>query len=283
MTRVYAMAAAGFIALAIWGSLFPFHFHPVPLDDAVSRFWNPWPIDGTTWSETDAISNLLLFVPIGLFLAAALAHALSAGVAVAVVLTAGVVLSTLIEFGQAFVVFRTPSMVDVLTESAGTASGIALWRVARAHIERVAGAGTTLWRRSTGVERLLLTYSALFAMAWLFPFDFTIRLNEIQDKYAHKRLLLPFTPSPDAASTMELRLMLAAAVPFGAAATCGGGPARQRSFAGAFVLASTSLLLLTAAQAAVFSRTTDATLLIAALPGVVAGAAAARHGLRAAR
>ena len=171
-------------------------------------------------------------------------------------------------------------MVDVFAESAGTATGVAIWRVAHVQIERVGGAGRLFWRRSSGVERLLLIYAALFAVIWLLPFDFTIRLNEIQDKYEHQRLLLPFTPSPDAATATDLRFMLAAAVPLGAAATCGGGPARQRSVARAFVLAATALMALMAAQATVFSRTTDLTFLVAALPGVAAGAAMARHGLR---
>ena len=79
-------------------------------------------------------------------------------------------------------------------------------------------------RRSTRVERMLLACCAAFAVAWWLPADFTLRPAEIGDKYLHKRLLLPFTPSPDAATPFELATIAAAAVPIGLAAVlCGGG------------------------------------------------------------
>ena len=36
----YAAAAAGFVAYAVWGTLFPFDFHAVPLETAARLFWS---------------------------------------------------------------------------------------------------------------------------------------------------------------------------------------------------------------------------------------------------
>ncbi|MEO8678641.1 MAG: hypothetical protein ABI665_06325 [Vicinamibacterales bacterium] len=126
-------------------------------------------------------------------------------------------------------------------------------------------------------ERLLLVYGALFAVAWLLPFDFTLRSYEIGDKYAHKRLLLPLMPSPDAATPSQLRATLVAAIPLGlAGAVCWYCPGYRRSPVRATLIATLGLLAIGVAQVPVFSRTTDATLLIAAIPGIALGAAAAR-------
>jgi hypothetical protein len=126
-------------------------------------------------------------------------------------------------------------------------------------------------RRSPPVERLLLAYCALFAVAWLVPADFTLRPNEIADKYFHKRLLLPFTPSPDAATARDLTMIGAAALPIGVTATlCGCGGAARRSTVAAALIATTFLVGLEAAQIFVFSRTTDGTALAVAAAAAVA-------------
>ena len=68
----YAAAAAGFVAYAVWGTLFPFDFHAVPLETASLLFWSQWATDAGSLSFTDLVSNVLLFLPIGLFMSAAL-------------------------------------------------------------------------------------------------------------------------------------------------------------------------------------------------------------------
>ena len=68
----YGAAAAGFVAYAVWGTLFPFDFHAVPLETAALLFWSQWATDAGSLSFTDLVSNVLLFLPIGLFMSAAL-------------------------------------------------------------------------------------------------------------------------------------------------------------------------------------------------------------------
>ena len=271
----YAAAALGFVGYAVWGSLFPFDFHAVPLSHAAALFWTRWASDPGPWSVTDLLSNVLLFLPIGLLLSAVQRGGSRplAGTAPLLIATA---LSVVIEFAQAFVSWRTPSIVDVAAEVTGAACGVALWRIVHAELDRLLGAIVDLIRRSTRFERVLLACCAAFAIAWLLPADFTLRPAEIGDKYEHKRLLLPWMPSPDAATSGELGVIAVAAVPLGlAAVVCGCGAGRRRSAASGALMAAVGLAALEALQIPVFSRTTDANELVAALGGSTLGAIAA--------
>src|SRR6185436_16532557 len=79
LRAAYAAAAAGFVGYAVWGSLFPFDFHAVPLADAAALFWTRWGHDAGSWSLTDLVSNVVLFLPIGLLLCAALDRSTQVG------------------------------------------------------------------------------------------------------------------------------------------------------------------------------------------------------------
>jgi glycopeptide antibiotics resistance protein len=185
-------------------------------------------------------------------------------------------LSVVVEFAQAFVSWRTPSIVDVAAEVTGAACGVAIWQLMSTELDRLLAAMVGTMRRSTLLERILLACCAAFAVAWLLPADFTLRPDEIGDKYAHERLLLPFMPSPDAATAGELVAIAVVAMPLGAAAViCGCGAEYRRSFASGAAIASAALVVLEILQVPVFSRTTDANELLSAIAGSTAGAAAA--------
>jgi glycopeptide antibiotics resistance protein len=295
----YTTAAAAFVAYAVWGTLFPFDFHAVPLKTAALLFWSRWATDAGSLSYTDLVSNVLLFLPIGLFMAAALEASRKRGrtafrdmppakrgtapFSIALVtLAAAITLSVTIEFGQAFVSWRTPSILDVAAEVLGAACGVAIWRYVRTECDALVRALLTMIGRSTRLERILLACCAVFAIAWWLPADFTLRPAEIGDKYFHKRLLLPFTPSPDAATPYDLATIAAAAVPLGLAAVlCGCGSRSRRSVASGALLAALALVALEIVQIPIFSRTTDGTELLAALGGATAGSAAAAFAVRA--
>lgn len=277
VARVYAGATAICVGFAIWVSLVPFDHRPATLDDAAHMLWVLGSPGTVRFSLTDAISNLLLFMPIGLLGAATLERTRARRGQAALVLASGMLLSVVVEFCQAFVTWRTPSTLDVMAECTGTALGLVLWRLFHAEVEAAATAAVAAWRRATISERLSLIYAAAFALAWLFPFDFTLAPADVGDKYLHKRLLPPFSPSPDAATPVELALVLAAAIPLAwAGAICGRPAGASRPPTRTVVVAMLGLTALTIVQVAVFSRTTDFTLLVAALPGVTIGAVLAQ-------
>jgi VanZ family protein len=275
----FAAAAAAFVAFAIWGSLFPFEFVRTPSSYAWELFWAPWLRGPASWSISDLVSNVMLFVPIGICLTATVdARGASPRPSAALAVVAfALVLSVAVEVGQAYVPYRTPSAVDVLAETLGAALGALAWRVRGAAADAKISAAISAAAQAPVPCRLLLGYCLLFAVAWLLPLDFTLRPGEIADKYFHKRLLLPFTPSPDAASGLELGVAFLAAIPLGVAAVvCGAAPGRWRDLGAALGAALPALCLLEAAQVTVFSRTTDTTSFLALVAATVAGASSAR-------
>jgi len=276
----YGAAAAAFAAYAIWGSLFPFDFRHAPIADvvALSDLWLAQRL-----SITDLASNVLLFLPIGLFAAAFVetrAHASARAIAAVFACTAA--LSVAVEIGQAFVPARTPSMLDVLAEAAGGALGIALWRIAGAELDDLLRLVVHRIARAARAGRVLLAYAVLFAVWWCLPGDLTLRPGEIADKFEHKRLLLPFVPSPDAVSPAALVAIGGAAIPIGLAAALFGRPCgSRRSIAKAASIAVLFVLALEAVQTLVFSRTTDAAAALEAMAGAALGACLARRSRRA--
>jgi glycopeptide antibiotics resistance protein len=128
---VYGTAAAAFVSFAIWGSLFPFDFSPVPLRVALELFWIPWQSSAASWSINDLTSNVMLFVPIGLFVTATLDSAFARATprrAAAIAAAAfAILLSVALEVSQAYVPDRTPSAVDVMAELLGAIAGAAVW------------------------------------------------------------------------------------------------------------------------------------------------------------
>ena len=268
--RVYATAAGAFVALAIWGSWFPFAVRPVSFDLAIALL--QWSVNPEQFSLTDALSNLLLFVPIGLFAAPVIAPAGRLRGQLAVV-GWSVALSAVLELGQLVVPWRTPSLLDITAETVGALAGVVIWRIAGGELNTLVGVLVTAWRRAHAAERVLWLYCSAFALAWLLPFDFTIRPDEIGDKFSHKRLLLPWMLSPDAATPLELLLTGLAAVPLGwAAVLCTSDGKTRRSIAAATADAAAILVALTLLQVPVFSRTTDTTTTLVAMAGAAAGA-----------
>jgi glycopeptide antibiotics resistance protein len=274
---IYGAAAFLFVAFAVWGSLFPFDVRPLPATDALTMFWSAWAGGPASWSRSDFASNVLLFIPIGLFTCATLDTSWPHRRAwsVLAVLVMAVLLSSFLEFAQALVPSRTSSIVDVLAETFGVAAGVVMWRVASKPIDASLAVAVWVVGRASYLDRILLAYCALFSLAWLLPFDFTIRPNEIADKFEHQRLLLPFTPSPDAISPAMLMLTSAAAIPIGMVALRLAARTRH-PMASAMLVVVPALLALEAGQVLVFSRTTDGTALVTAIAGVLVGAAIAR-------
>jgi glycopeptide antibiotics resistance protein len=277
MRGIYGAGAFVFVAFAVWGSLFPFDVRPIPAPDALSLFWSAWQTGPASWSRSDFASNVLLFIPIGLFVCATIdtSWPRNRGWSALAVLVLATLLSVFLEFAQALVPSRTSSIVDVLAEMLGASGGLVIWRVASHRLDTSFAAAYRVVKRASHADRALLCYCAVFSIVWLLPLDFTLRPNEIADKLEHKRLLLPFAPSPDAISPAMLMLMCVASIPIGIVALRFAARTRH-PIASAMLFTLPALLVLEAGQVLVFSRTTDATALLATIAGALAGAAGTR-------
>jgi glycopeptide antibiotics resistance protein len=273
--RFYSLAATATIAFIVWVSLFPFAFNRIPWVNALVLFWRTRVLmfDVAAWSVTDIVSNAALFVPFGLFVSGVVAEKWLIRRSLLWIISSSLLLSASLEFAQAFVIWRKPSLLDVAASMAGAIAGARLWRRFRPEVNGFATLVEQMWDAWGSQQRSLLLYSGIFACAWLFPFDLTIRPDEIRDKYEHQRLLLPLSTSPDAATSSRLWLTLVAAIPVGMASrVCAGRSSAPRTLTGAIAVAVVLLLVLEIVQVSVFSRTTDVTELLVAVPGVVVGA-----------
>jgi glycopeptide antibiotics resistance protein len=272
--RVYSLAAAGWLVFVVCGSLVPFRLRPMTLADAGDYLWTTRDLlaSPALWSLSDVLSNAALFAPVGLLGSAALDREWHVRRALLVVALAVMALSLALELGQAFVIRRAPSLVDVAVAVAGTVAGFVLWRRSHVRLDAAAAAARVAWTAATCTQRWLLVYSLLFAAAWLAPFDMTIRPGEILIKQRQQRLLLPFSTSPDAASRPRLATIFICAIPVGAAAAlCAPPRDLRRPSVRALTLAGGALVALELSQVAVFSRTTDSTELLVALPAAALG------------
>lgn len=181
--RHYGRLAAGFLALAVYGSLVPLDFRPLPATEAVARYRAAWQVPIRVESRSDWLSNILLFVPLGFLLAGTLAvdrprrAALAALVAVP---AASAALSAAIEFAQVYFPSRTVSPRDVVAETIGGAIGAAAWLMigpamtARARAGGLDGSGRAAWA--------LPAYLLAMVLAHAIPLDITISPGELWGK-----------------------------------------------------------------------------------------------------
>jgi VanZ family protein len=143
------------VGLIVYGSLFPFVFYDRgSLGDAV-RYLLATP---TAWTDRgDVLSNILLYLPLGLFGARALEN-LPAASRVLVMAILGGALSTGIEITQYFDLSRASELSDVTTNFVGVMAGALIETAARAWLRRVE------WRPFA----IILIVAQLGA--WLYPY-----------------------------------------------------------------------------------------------------------------
>jgi hypothetical protein len=255
-------------------------------------FWLPWLRGPATWSISDLVSNVLLFIPIGVFLTAAADCRVSwlppsggrtrGAVVLGSVVTAAFLLSAAVEFAQAF--RAVPHAIGGRRHGGNARSGARRRGVAVCAAAR----RSPRWpRRLDAVTcaslpcRMLLAYCAVFAVAWLLPLDFTLRPREIADKYQHKR---PAAAVRALARRGDRASSWACAFRRRPAARLRVGPVRQpRPAAGASRRVRHSgwpfpalIALESASSDGLFDAQTDTTALLADRGRTVAGASSAR-------
>lgn len=266
------------IAFAAYGSLVPLDFRYVSPGEALAQIRG---IEFVPWrraSRTDFVSNVLLFVPAGFFLAGAVAATSRrlCLLAIPVVTVVALVASSAIEFSQIYARRRTPSLNDVTAETLGAVVGAVAWLIA--------GPWVAAWGRRVltprtpidGLRNALVGYVAVWLFLGVLPLDFTLRPAELMEKYrAGRVVLVPFaradgafevlaTVGGDAIRVVPIGMLMALVV-------------AGRTRASAFLLATAGgaaiAAALEAAQLLVWSRYADVSDVISGTIGVAAGVA----------
>jgi len=192
--RHYVVLGLIFAAVAVYGSLVPFRYQPLTLQEAIERFRQLPYHSLATGGRADFAANFLLFVPIGYcWLGAFVVDRRFSMRTVAVlplVLLLSVAFSIALEFSQLWFPLRTASRNDVVAQAVGTVFGMGLWLAI--------GQTITDWVRSLAlsarprrlVDLLLLTYFVGLVIYSLQPFDLTISVTDLVHKYREGRISL---------------------------------------------------------------------------------------------
>jgi VanZ family protein len=278
--RTFAIAAAAFAAFAIYGSLVPLEYRALTFDAALAKFSTIRYLELGIQSRADFVANILLFIPLGVLLAGAcladrrgrLRQAMTAFVTVPLMSA----LSVAIEFTQVFFPRRTMSLNDIAAETVGGAIGVGLWMLYGQSITNWIRAFTRERQRPQLVVRLLSAYALMFVIAQLMPFDVTIDVGELAQKFHEGRIVLtPFAYAYPSllAAVWDLGSDVALWIPIGALACIGWTrPGIRRSPVNAVALGVFCACLIELAQIFVFSR-------YAALPDLFTAAAGVSCGV----
>lgn len=194
--------AAAFLALALYGSLVPFHFRALPIGEVIDRFRTINYYQLGIESRSDWVANILLFIPLSFLAMASLCVDRRRGfgplVAPIVVASCGAA-SLAIEFTQICFPPRTVSVNDIVAESIGGLLGTLLWL---AWGQQITAWARRSWDASEAhglAARLLPGYLAFLALIHLMPLDLTISPVEILRKFRDGRVhLIPFAAGWDA-------------------------------------------------------------------------------------
>jgi VanZ family protein len=271
-TAGYRWAAAGLLALTIYGGLLPFHLTPRPLSEAVDSFrhilsFDPSDLD----ARGDWVVSLVQYAALGFMLMAAIcAHSTRAAIPVAaVVAPACVALAVAMEFAQQFFPPRTVSWNDIAVESVGGLAGVAVWLAAGPRMARWVRRVTAVTTVSELARRLMPAYLAVLLVVELMPFDFVIGRTELRAKYSDgKILLIPFAGGFGAAVVGKAALNAIAFVPMGLLSVLAGRRYEMSRWLG---VALAGPAVVEAIQLFVYSRAFDATDILTGMVGVWVG------------
>jgi VanZ family protein len=176
-----AIATLGVVIVIVYGSLYPFHFEDRVLPGGPLRaLLATWRIpDG----RGDTVSNVLLYIPLGLFAVRAL-RAFAGWTLVPLITLAGAALAMCMEMTQFYDPGRDPGMADAFANTAGTLVGalLAAWVNARAPNAELTAGDRVRW---FGTEIVWRPFVILLIACWLgnrlFPYfpqiDFHLHWN----------------------------------------------------------------------------------------------------------
>jgi VanZ family protein len=151
-----------YLALLVYGSLYPWTGFRLPAPDAWAFLTAPFPAFVT---RTDLLTNVLVYVPFGWLFARWLSGPRRLRVVLPLSMVVAALVSTLLEAGQLFVPGRIASNLDIATNSLGAGLGAFLFGLVR--VSRWPGSGLLALRRRWLPPSRLAEAGVLLLLVWL--------------------------------------------------------------------------------------------------------------------
>ena len=196
--RTYITLSLCYLAFVVYGSLIPFQFHPIPIAEAIDRFYRIPYLNLGIQSRADFVANILLFIPLSFFLMGVWFRQIRPRYVKVLdtlwVLSFCCFLAAVIEFLQIFFPARTVSLNDIIAETAGAGIGVVLWLWIGQRLTAWAQSVISEHRPRSLAEQALYGYVIALIFFSLFPLDLTISPVEIYHKWKEGKLVfIPFT------------------------------------------------------------------------------------------
>jgi VanZ family protein len=264
----------------IYGTILPFRF-TLDLEQASAKAGTLAVMLRAPVSRVDLVSNVLLFLPWGFLFAGRLAgRGARPFWAILGATCGGMVLSGLVECAQLFAPGRTPSLIDLATNTVGSTLGAVVgWPLAR----RVWAAWSAAMARLSTDRPLAACALAVglgLGVDGLSPFDVSLEPTDLKASVRRSRPI-PFgrtvsgqSPEVDPWATAREGLTWALAGGLFALALREAGTTGPLATAAAGASAAGLALLIEVAQLAIPSRTSDMTAVLVVLLGSSVGASA---------
>lgn len=183
---VCGLGALVALGAALYATLLPFQFSDRTLEEAWAVYRDMRLSAPGSGARQQFVSNMLLFLPLGFFLAAWMGHAstrpLTVVTTVIVVAVLGLSVTATVEFLQVWLPYRYPAGADILGNFAGALLGAIGWFALRA---RLAAVRHTLGQAGPrALELALLGYAGAYVAVGLLPFDLVLSVDELRTRLA---------------------------------------------------------------------------------------------------
>ena len=276
-SRVYRILALAVLGWTAYIGFLPFDWQWVPMGVAFSRLQQAFlTVLQDPISRTDALANVLLFVPLGFSLSGVLlfrAHGLRRAAGSILVVVLSLSASVFVEFGQLFVRERVPSGVDVLMQVVGCGIGIVLWVVGGPSVTRWA-VDTWSARPYERAPRALAGLTGLWVLSSLAPFDISLDVGDLAARWRAGQIVpIPFGTGLTSPAIADGLLQMLGTIALGAFARLHV----LRSPIAAFGVGLLAVIAVELAQVFVMSHAADATDILSGGIGVALGAWIARR------
>lgn len=169
-----------YIAFVVYGSLVPFEYHPLLMNDAIEKFLKIPMLNLGIQSRADWVANGVLYFPVGFLTFQFFRQFVNVGLVILLSLLFSLGLAVAVEFTQLFFPPRTVSLNDLIAEGIGSCTGIVLATYASRWYSLALE--SLHFQIGTWQKYLLEGYAFFYFCYSGFPYDFLVSAQEFEQK-----------------------------------------------------------------------------------------------------